>query len=289
MRILYDKKFVSGFRAHGADFAGGAVRSFFWKRSLVLSVSILCLAAPMRVHAAQEPDMPPHLIQSVQDKDIYEGMAALGMMQCAALEEENCALAYENVKESVLRIQMGEAHGSGIIWGFTPEAVVIATNKHVLAYWKDSDSYVYFPQGYYADAYVVGVSGRFDVGFLAVDIGQFNDIELLSLRSVPVDETVYGRLGQGDGMFCVDAASGTDSGRFYEGTVEDTHKYIEDFNAYMLYGHGFAKEGMSGGGAFDGYGHLIGMTTGGTVMNETASVPLPHIIEAYDEIVGGTF
>jgi hypothetical protein len=54
----------------------------------------------------------------------------------------------------------------------------------------------------------------------------------------------------------------------------------------MLYGHGFAKAGMSGGGTFDGYGHLIGMICGGTQQNETASVPLPSIIAAYKEIMG---
>ena len=76
--------------------------------------------------------------------------------------------------------------------------------------------------------------------------------------------------------------------RYYEGTVEDPYKYIEDFDAYMLYGHGFAKSGMSGGGAFDGRGFLIGMTTGGTLQNETASVPLPDIIAAYDEVMENT-
>ena len=48
---------------------------------------------------------------------------------------------------------------------------------------------------------------------------------------------------------------------------------IADFGAVMLYGYGFARTGMSGGGMFDGYGRLIGMVTGGTQQNEVAGVP----------------
>ena len=88
-------------------------------------------------------------------------------------------------------------------------------------------------------------------------------------------------------MFLVDSGSETAAAQYYEGTVEDIHRYIEDFDAYMLYGHGFAKAGMSGGGTFDGRGFLIGMTTGGTLLNETAGVPLPDIVAAYEEVSGG--
>lgn len=288
MMFYMIKKFFGRFRAHRVRLEEWFGYCFLWRKRAAFILSVFCLAAKTaQAHAAQEPAMPPHLIQSVQDKDIYEGMAALRMMQCTTLKEEDCALAYENVKESVLRVQMGIAHGSGVIWEFTPEEIVIATNRHVLEYWDDSESYVYFPQGYYVDAHVLGVSKQYDVGFLAVDIGQFHDTELLRFQSVPVDETVYSGLGQGDRMFTVEAASEADSGQFYEGTVEDTYRYIEDLGAFMLYGHGFAKEGMSGGGTFDGRGYLIGMTTGGTMLGETASVPLPDIIKAYDEMTAG--
>lgn len=253
-----------------------------------LSVVILILSMmglPLSVQAKEY--QLPHLIQSVTQQDIYEGMLALGFLETPVLEEADCAAAYENVKNCVVRVQMGNAHGSGIIWEMTPEAIVIATNKHVLEYWKDENSYVYFIQGYYADAQVIGVSEQYDVGFLYIDNGQFTYEQLEQFRSVRVDEAVYDSLRQGDVMFSVDSGSDVDEGRYFEATVEDTHKYIDDFDAYMLYGHGFAKEGMSGGGTFDGRGYLIGMTTGGTYYNETAGVPLPDIIEAYITVVRG--
>lgn len=259
------------------------------KSSRVRYLLAICLfmipGYPMDVQAKGMQHLPPHLIQSVGDREIYEGMAALGMLQCPALEESNCGLAYENVKNCVVRVQMGNAHGSGILWKLEPDMVVVATNRHVLEYWDDADSYVYFPQGYYMDARILGVSEQYDVGFLAVDAVQFTYEELMGLRCVRVEEKLYSRMLRGDVMFFVDLGAEAGEGRFYEAVLEDLDKYIADFDANMLYGRGFAREGMSGGGTFDGRGYLIGMITGGTIDHETASVPLPDLIAAYGEIM----
>lgn len=252
--------------------------------SIMLSIAA-AFTASFSVYALE---LPPHLIQTVTDRDIYEGMLALGFLETPVLETPDCDRAYENVKKCVVRVQMGNAHGSGIIWEMTPEEIVVVTNKHVLDYWREENSYVHFLGGYDVDAKVLGISERYDIGFLSVDSGQFTYDELKELRSARVDLNVYVELEQGDIMFSVDSGSMTEPAQYYEGTVENTHRYIEYFEAYMLYGHGFAKAGMSGGGTFDGRGFLIGMTTGGTPQNETAGVPLPAIIEAYEEIVKGT-
>ena len=58
----------------------------------------------------------------------------------------------------------------------------------------------------------------------------------------------------------------------------------EEFGAYMIYGYGYARAGMSGGGTFDAKGNFVGMISGGTAESETASVPLICIEEAYAEI-----
>ncbi|MCH5259734.1 MAG: trypsin-like peptidase domain-containing protein [Lachnospiraceae bacterium] len=252
--------------------------------SIVLSIAV-AFTVSLPAHAQ---GLPPHLIQTVTDRDIYEGMLELGFLVTPVLETPDCGLAYENVKNCVVRVQMGNAHGSGIIWEMTPEEIVIVTNKHVLDYWNEKNSYVHFLGEYDVDAQILGVSKQYDIGFLTVDSGQFNYMELQELRSARADLDVYAELEQGDLMFSIDSGSKTESAQYYEGTVEDTHLYIEDFEAYMLYGHGFAKAGMSGGGTFDGRGFLIGMTTGGTLQNETAGVPLPDIMEAYEEIMEET-
>ena len=242
-------------------------------------------AVPISVRAEE---LPPHLIQTVTEQDIFEGMLALGYLETPVLKTDDCGKAYENVKNCVVRIQMGSAHGSGIVWEMSPEKVVIATNRHVLEYWRKENSYVHFPQGFDVDAQILGISKLFDVGFVSVDCGLFSYEELQKIRYACVDTEVYDELRQQDVMFMVDSGSGADEMRHYEGIVEDSYQYIEDFDAYMLYGHGFARAGMSGGGTFDGRGFLIGMTTGGTLQNETASVPLPDIIAAYEEVMENT-
>ncbi len=257
------------------------------RRRGICLAGILCLSmavTPVQARNTQT-GLPPHLIQTVTDREIYEGALALGLMLTPVLDEEDCAKAYENVKSCVVRIQMGNAHGSGIIWELAPERIIVATNRHVLEYWDDVDSYIHFQQGYDTDAELLGVSEQYDVGFLAVDNRQFTYDELGALRCARKDEQVYEELRPGDVMFLVNSASGTEEAHFYEATVGDIRRYIADFDAYMLYGHGFAKTGMSGGGTFDGCGYLIAMTTGGTLQNETAGVPLPQLTEAYSEVV----
>lgn len=249
-----------------------------------LYILLSAVSAPSLCAYARNLHMP-RLIQTVSEQDIYEGLIALKMLECPVLEESDCEDAYENVKNCVVGVWMGNAHGSGILWEMTPDEVVIATNGHVLEYWKDADSYVYFPQGYYTDARIIGVSAYCDVGFIVVERSQFTYEELQTLRSARVDLAVYEGLRGGEEMFFVDPGTGAGEGQCYEAVMVDAHRYIEDFGTYMLYGHGFAKAGMSGGGAFDGRGYLIGMTTGGTLRNETASVPLPDIMEAYEEVM----
>lgn len=234
---------------------------------------------------AYAQELPPHLIQTVTERDIYEGMLSLGYLETPLLDEEDCDSAYENVRSCIVRIQMGNAHGSGIVWSLSDERIVIVTNRHVLDYWKDENGYVHFPQGYDVDARVIGVSEKYDIGFVGVDCGQFTYEELQEIRCARVDKDVPAGLKQGDSMFLVDSGSMDSGEMYYKGTVQDVYRYIEDLDGYMVYGYCFARAGMSGGGTFDGRGHLIGMTTAGTQQNEFASVPVQHLQAAYEEIV----
>lgn len=245
----------------------------------------LCVTGmPQKVQAKEEP-LPPHLIQTVNDRDIYEGLVALELLACETLEEEDLSQAYELVKDCVVRVNMGNAYGSGIIWQFTNDSVIIATNGHVLEYWDDTSGFIHFPEGYFVNASVLGVSKMYDVGFLTVDKEELGYEVLLTLSHVNAKKEVYESLVSGDAMFCVGSGAVIGAVEHHEGTVEDSWQYIEDFENWMLYGHGYARAGMSGGGVFDGYGHLIGMLTGGTQRNEIAAVPLPSLIEAWEEVM----
>lgn len=237
---------------------------------------------------AKEPFVP-HLIQTVSEKDIFEGMLALGFLEVPVLEMEDCEAAYRNVKECIVQVHMKNAYGSGVVWEITPAQIIIVTNKHVLEYWDSTADYIRFPQGYSAGAELLGISDEYDVGFLCVDCLEFDYSELEQLRYVHKDAEIYQSLQTGDNILCVGAeaaVSAESTPDFYQGSIGDTWRYIEDFGEYMLYGYGYAREGMSGGGTFDAKGNLIGMLSGATMEGETASVPIPLILEAYEEIQG---
>lgn len=235
---------------------------------------------------AKEPSLPPHLIQSVSGQDIYEGMIALDLSHCPVLEEEDVEKSCENVRDSVVRIDMENAYGSGVIFQMTGDGVIIATNRHVLEYWRDEAGVVWFPQGFYVSARALGSAQSCDVGFLKVDNSEIGIETLLTLRNVTADEEVYAALSEGDAAFCLGADRTEGEVVYQEARVGETKRYIDVFGGEMLYLYGFAKEGMSGGGIFDGYGHLIGLLAGGTWQNEVAGVPVDQVLQAYREIVG---
>ncbi|MCX4338690.1 MAG: serine protease [Lachnospiraceae bacterium] len=257
------------------------------KSLIIASVILTCCVAVFpacRVQAA-EPSLPPHLIQTVNAQDIYEGMLALELLTCPVLEAADAAEAYENVKNSVVRLDMGTAYGSGVILHMTADAVIIATNRHVLEYWDEASGVVWFPQGYFVDAAVIGSASESDVGFLRVEGSELGYDALMTLRSVWVDEDFESREEPIKG-FCVGADRREQEPVFYEAVLEKETRYIGLFQEEMLYGHGFGKEGMSGGGIFDGHGRLLGLLAGGTYQNEIAGVPADRVMEAYREIVG---
>ncbi len=235
---------------------------------------------------AKEPSLPPHLIQSVSGQDLYEGMLALGLAHCPVLREEDVEKACENVRDSIVRIDMGNAYGSGVIFQLTSDGVVIATNRHVLEYWREDVGVVWFPQGFYVSARAIGSAQDCDVGFLKVEKSEIGTETLLTLRHVPVDGEIYTSLSAGDAAFCLGADRTAQEIVYQEASVEETGRYIDIFGGEMLYLRGFAKEGMSGGGIFDGCGHLIGLLAGGTWQNEVAGVPVDQVQQAYREIVG---
>lgn len=255
-----------------------------YKISVVIIFLLWGILQPTYVQA-EEYSLPPHLIQSVSGQDIYEGLLALDLLQCPVLEREDPEAACENVKDSIVRIDMDGAYGSGVIFRMTEQGAVIATNRHVLAYWEDEAGAVCFPQGWYVGARMLGCSETCDVGFLRVNQEELGLEALMKLRSVPVDESAYDSLRGGEAAFSLGADRARNEIVCQEARMEETDRYIDTFGGKMLYGRGFAKEGMSGGGIFDCYGHFIGLLAGGTWQNEIAGVPLGEVEQAYREIV----
>ena len=207
----------------------------YHKLPAIMIIISLIIMTPLYVSAKEA--QTPHLIQTVTEQDIFEGMLSLGLLECSVLETGDCEAAYENVKDCIVQLRMRNAYGSGVIWEITPEQIIIVTNKHVLDYWEDEISYVQFPQGYFTGAEILAISGEYDIGFLAVSNTEFDYQELEQIRYVHHDAEHYQTLRSGDDMFCVGAAEVVDDMEnapeyspnrrdratiFYQGSVADT-------------------------------------------------------------------
>ncbi len=198
----------------------------------------------------------------------------------ATADEEQ---AFENVLPGCVRLQGDGHYGSGTIYRITDEQVIIVTNKHVLQYFGQ-DGFVTFFDGKQALGEVLYLSEDYDLGFLGVEKDALPKEELSAYAAVARDFGVYAKLKKNDCIFMVDIATDITNPQKHSGEVMNPWKYLEDYGREMFYGDAYAKEGMSGCGVFDAYGHYLALLSGGTQYNEIAAVPLDVIEAEYKRI-----
>ena len=257
--------------------------SFMFIGIVCLCLSVFCPGDSLTVHAAGEALRRP-LIQTTTFQDQYEGMVRYGGTALHALEEADVISAYENVKTGIVQINAGNLYGSGVIWEMNEKEIVIISNKHLLEDWGEDGSIIFW-NGRTSGGKLLKLSQKYDLGFLKVEVNDLGYEELISLKEVKREDTAYSRLKAGDVIFTAGSADGAGE-NMYEASVASPSWYIEEFDSYMLYGFGFAKPGMSGGGTFDAYGNFVGMLSGGTGGDETVSLPVTAILEEYGEPAG---
>lgn len=260
---------------------------------LLLIVLLLGLvptgASEVNVYAAEEEIQLPTLIQTTTLESDYKAITGLGLAFTPLTSKEDLQQAYENILCSCVRIQVEGHYGSGSIYKMLENEIIIVTNRHVLQYWNE-DSYVTFFNGAAMGGVLLGISEEADVGFISVPAAGFTYGELLGYRNVraavePVsdeeDDTYIDTFSVGSKIFFVNMASDWKSPDRIDGEIISPLIYLEDFQTEMLYGTGEAVPGMSGCGVFDGYGHYLGMVTGGTLQGEIAAVPAKTINGEY--------
>ena len=221
----------------------------------------------------------PPLIQVTTPESDYKALAYLGLMNTPVVEEENAQQVFENVLCSCVRIQVEGHHGSGSIYRMLEDEIIIVTNRHVLQYWNE-DSYVTFFNGAVGEGQLLGMAEDADVGFISVPTTDFTWQELMNYRNVRQNLEFV----TSDDFLSIDIATDIWNPEMFQGEVISPLVYLEDFETEMLYGKGYAKPGMSGGGVFDEYGYYLGMMTGGTLQDEIAAVPAETIIQEYRTI-----
>lgn len=191
--------------------------------------------------------------------------------------------------------------GSGCIWEYDENTILVATNYHVISQvvTKNALGYVVFYNGVISEFTVEAFDDDADCAFLSVDSSCMDEDELKQLRCVVPYDSQTTVLSAEEPMFVIhskeimrqDLVSGNTTGMIadtsYAGYIMEPSVYVSALLQDMLYCRCSADAGMSGGPTFDAYGYYIGMLTGATDQGETVSVLLSDVEEIYSRIQTG--
>ena len=202
------------------------------------------------------------------------------------------------VSPSILNSEIYGSFGSGSIWEYDEDTILVATNYHVISQvvTKNALGYAVFYNGVISDFTVVGFDDDTDCAFLEIDASCMDEEQLKELRCVvPYDENTT-TIAAEDPMFVVHSEEimrqdmvscntlNMIADTSYVGYIMDTSVSVSALLQDMLYCKCSADAGMSGGPTFDAYGHYIGMLTGATDSGETVSVLVSDIEKVYESM-----
>lgn len=227
------------------------------------------------------------LIQTTSFTEEYIDAVKLGAFTMPECQSKDSEILYEEASKCVVRIEMGQYAGSGLIWRMEEEGMVIAANKHLLC--EAAYGRVTFVNGMALRAEILGYSQEYDLGFLWIERGELTWEMLRDCYEIRPMEDVTEEIEKQNIMQI--ASSQQAAQDRYEG-VAIGMTYVSEFQSEMLQTKCYAKAGMSGGGVFDEQGYLLGMIAGGEVAKEasireaeiTYSIPAEQIEPEYQRI-----
>ncbi len=206
-------------------------------------------------------------------------------------------IVYQLARRSIVKVTVKDLAGSGIIWSIGDDLVIVS-NRHLLMH--DVKAKVVFCNGEQVEATILGYSQQYDIGFLKVDKKQVSNAILRDIfEAVPVlyeveqeadrDRFVEEYLDRP--ILQVGAKLDKNGTYISTGKINDLC-FVPVFNTHILKTQCYAKAGMSGGGVFDEGGKLLGMISGGDVLEDsvrkesewTYSIPSILIATEYEEI-----
>lgn len=269
---------------------------------IIISVSLLMIGGSIRAidtvadeviiegisNEAVNPWDERPLIQTTSWAEEYIDAVKLGAYTMPKCQSKDAELLYEEAAKGVVRIEMGQYAGSGLIWRMEKEGMVIAANKHLLC--EAAYGTVTVVNGMMLQAEILGYSQEYDLGFLWIERGKLTSELLRDCYEVRRMEEVTEQIEK---QSIVQIASSQQAAQDrYEGVVEGM-KYVPEFQSEMLQAKCYAKAGMSGGGVFNKEGYLLGMIAGGDVAKEdsireaeiTYSIPAEQIESEYQRMM----
>lgn len=183
------------------------------------------------------------------------------------------------ITDVIVKVSTEDTYGSGVIWRFDEEQVIILTAAHVVAGADGDDGSgvtITFHDTGTAMAQKVEYAPGTDLVFVTIPIGNLKAWTQRSLRAVTQDKAAFDALSQEAPVLLAG------DGKVLTGTVEETWIYVTDFSQHMLLVDGEIRPGMSGGGLFDEQENFLGILLGCSSDKETAVLPLSVILAAWE-------
>lgn len=177
---------------------------------------------------------------------------------------------YTELQKSMVLIDTGELSGSGLIWEFDQDMVIV-TAGHVLADVSES-IYVTLSDGYTITADLYWNCANSDLAFLKIEGERIPKLHVEHYRVVPHSAEDFNKAKQGEQVYAI-GYRGLADALVSRGTLEDKWVYVEDFEQFMVLVRADIEQGMSGGGLFDEAGSCIGITCGTDESGRTVAVP----------------
>lgn len=189
--------------------------------------------------------------------------------------EKEMQIVYQLAKRSIVKVAVGDAAGSGVIWNIGDDQIIIAASKHLLM--KGMAAEVTFCNRETANAIILGVSQQYDIGILSIkntEVSQkalgeiYEAVPILACMDVDWDrERFLKEYAESDVLqIGADLGSGTN---FSIGQLTGI-SFEPLFYTYVLETACYSKAGMSGGGVFDKNGRFLGLISGGDVPEEAS-------------------
>lgn len=211
------------------------------------------------------------------------------------MEDIRMQVAYQLARRSVVKVTAKDAAGSGIIWKIN-DGIVIASSRHLLM--KDVVAEVTFLNGDTVKAEILGYSQQYDIGFIRIPESEVTGKILRDIYEVvPVlyeteseaDKSAFADQYTGSRVLQIGMDPDKAASLCFAGTINGL-LFVPVFNTNVLETQCFSKAGMSGGGAFDERGRLLGMISGGDVPENaekreaeiTYSIPSALIATEYE-------
>lgn len=211
-------------------------------------------------------------------------------MEISNADIENNSQLYEELKKSIVRIEVDKTAGSGIVWSIEEGKIIIVSSRHLIEQGDKPVVIVY--DGTMLVAKVEGCSDVSDVGFVSIEYGngENNNSDDILNKINPVCPRIYEGI---ENINIVQIASSAEpAGDLYTGYA-DSIIYVPQLGENMLQTKCYSKAGMSGGGVFDNEGFLLGMIAAGDVdssetenrdADTTYSIPVETIEQVYKKL-----